>query len=147
MKKTKQFLSALICLILIISTAFFCNGCKKESENDNETTTQANSVDISVIGSGKTVFYFTAVDEIGNETKWEVHTDKETVGEALTDEKLIFGEDGPYGLYVKTVNGITLSYEESGYYWAFYEGDDYALKGVELTEIEDGKEYSFRAQK
>ena len=62
-------------------------------------------------------------------------------------EGIIEGEDGPYGLYVKTVNGITLDYDKDGLYWAFYENDEYALTGVDLTKITEGQTYAFRPQK
>ena len=60
------------------------------------------------------------VDADGNETNFVVSTDKETVGDALLELNLIEGEEGDYGLYVKTVNGITADYDTDGTYWAFY---------------------------
>jgi hypothetical protein len=68
------------------------------------------------------------------------------VGEALLDEKLIAGEEGPYGLYVKTVNGITLDYDKDGYYWSFYIDGEYGLTGVDQTEITNGAAYAFKAE-
>ena len=68
------------------------------------------------------------------------------MGEALIEEELIAGEEGPYGLYVKTVNGITLDYDKDGKYWSFYVGEDYAITGVDQTEITDGAVYSFKAE-
>jgi len=65
------------------------------------------------------------------------------VGAALIKEGLIEGEEGPYGLYVKVVNGITAIYEEDGSYWAFYEDGEYALAGVDQTQIDPEVHYSF----
>ena len=79
--------------------------------------------------------------------EFEIHTDKKTVGEALLDVGLIAGEEGEYGLFVKTVNGITVDYEEDGAYWAFYIGDEYATTGVDATDIEEGASYSFKIEK
>ena len=76
-----------------------------------------------------------------------IHTDAKTLGETLLAHKLIEGEDGPYGLYVKKVNGITADYDVDGTYWAFYEGDDYGMTGVDLTEIEAGATYAFKVSK
>ena len=76
-----------------------------------------------------------------------ITSDAETVGQALLDEELIAGEDSQYGLYVKTVNGLTLDYDKDGAYWAFYVNGEYATSGVDSTEIEDGQTYSFRAEK
>ena len=75
-----------------------------------------------------------------------IKTDKETVGEALLENGLIAGEDGQYGLYVKTVNGITLDYDKDGKYWAFYEENTYANQGVDSTPIKEGGVYTFKPE-
>ena len=98
------------------------------------------------MGKGATVFTFTVTDLEGKETSFEIHTDKKTVGEALMEHKLIEGEDGPYGLYVKTVNGVTVDYDKEGKYWAFYINGEYGMTGVDVTEIETGATYSFKAE-
>ena len=74
-------------------------------------------------------------------------SEAKTVGEALMAEGLIAGEDGPYGLYVKTVDGLTLDYDKDGMYWAFYINGEYGMSGCELTNIEDGASYAFKAEK
>ena len=56
---------------------------------------------------------------------------------------LITGDPGPYGLYVMKVNGIEAIYEEDGSYWAFYENEQYALAGVDQTNIDPDVAYSF----
>ena len=81
------------------------------------------------------------------ETKFEIHTDKKTVGEALLEVKLIEGEDGPYGLYVKKVNGITADYDVDQTYWAFYINGEVAMTGVDVTDVEGGATYSFKVAK
>ena len=86
------------------------------------------------------------VDKEGNETPFEIHTDKETVGDALAELGLIDGEEGDYGLYVKTVNGITADYDKDGVYWAFYVNDEYAPSGVDSTVITEGNHYSFKVE-
>ncbi len=70
-----------------------------------------------------------------------VKTDAETVGAALLDEKLIAGEDSTYGLYVKTVNGITADYDTDKAYWAFYVDGQYAMSGVDTTTIDESVVY------
>ena len=126
----KKALSVVLCVVLIAAMALFVTGCG----NDGDAA------------AGTKTFTFQVVDADGNETTYEITTDAATVGEALLAEGLIDGEQGDYGLYVKTVTGITLDYEPDGKYWAFYEGDEYALTGVDTTEITDGAVYSFRAE-
>lgn len=83
----------------------------------------------------------------GGKVTFTVKTDADTVGKALLDQGVIAGEDSSYGLYVKTVNGITLDYDTDGMYWAFYINGEYAQTGVDATGVEDGAVYAFRAEK
>ena len=57
---------------------------------------------------------------------------------------MIDGDMGAYGLYVKTVNDITVDFDKDGKYWAFYIDGEYATKGVENTDITPGATYSLR---
>lgn len=148
--KFKRILSIILCIVIVAAISLFALGCtdKNDTETDSAQTTVSNvSETPEVIGQGEKKFFFIAEDKEGKETKWEVHSDEDTVGKALIAEGIIEGEDGPYGLYVKTVNGITLDYDKDGLYWAFYENDEYALTGVDQTEITEGQTYAFRPQK
>ena len=148
-KAARKWLSFILCLALIAAIALTAMGCDQAKTPETPETTVAGeeTAHLTVKGEGATVFYFNVVDKDGNETKFEIHTDKTIVGDALLALGLIAGEDGPYGLYVKTVNGITADYETDGTYWAFYEGDDYGMTGVDLTEIKDGATYAFKVSK
>ena len=77
----------------------------------------------------------------GSEKSFTYHTDEEYLGAVLLSEGLIAGEEGAYGLYIITVDGEDAIYEESGAYWALYEGDDYAMQGVGATPVNDGGQY------
>ncbi len=167
MKSTnKKLKSLLIMTVLIFALAFSIIGCKKNDEADNSKenpkTTEAtnsnnsddkadnsknDSADDNVLGEGKTKFNFTVVDKAGDETTFEIHTDKKTVGDALLEHKLIEGEEGDYGLYVKKVNGILADYDKDQTYWAFYIDGEYAMTGVDKTDIEEGKTYTFKVEK
>lgn len=111
------------------------------------TTDADTQTDVTVLGEGEKTFAFTVVDADGNETAFEIHTDGETVGEALLSLGVIAGDDGDYGLYVKEVNGITADYDVDGTYWAFYVNGEYASTGVDQTAVADGDSYSFKVEK
>ena len=121
------------------------DGGTATSDDTSESGTTAS--DMTVKGSGATMFYFNVVDGDGNTQKFEIHTDETVVGDALLSLGLIQGEDGPYGLYVKKVNGITADYEVNGTYWAFYIGEEYGMTGVDMTEIIPGTTYAFKVSK
>lgn len=76
-----------------------------------------------------------------------IHTDKKTVGEALLEHKLIDGDEGPYGLYVKVVNGITADFDEDQTYWAFYIDGELAMTGVDMTDIDESAAYRLERTK
>lgn len=151
MTNFKKALSLFVCIVLIAAMALFTAGC-----NDNNNTaggteapssSESSSAGKTVLGDGATVFDFTVVDKDGKETAFEIHTDKKTVGDALLELKLIAGDAGDYGLYVKTVNGITVDYDTDKMYWAFYENGNYAMSGVDTTKIVTGTKYEFRVEK
>ena len=147
----KRITSWLLCMMLVVAMAFTTVGCntKKQNSNQQPITEAPVSEDIStnILGEGQTTFLFTVVDKDGNETNFEIHTDKTIVGEALLDVDLIAGDESEFGLYVKTVNGITADYDVDKTYWAFYVNGEYAMSGVDTTTIEEGSSYSFKVEK
>lgn len=77
----------------------------------------------------------------GSSKTFTYHTDAEMLGEVLLAEGLVQGEDGPYGLYIDTVDGEEAVYEEDGAYWALTIGGEYATTGVDSTPIRDGDSF------
>lgn len=76
-----------------------------------------------------------------------VKTDKDTVGEALIEHSLIEGDESQYGLYVKKVNGILADYDIDQSYWSFYINGEYAMSGVDTTNIDTGATYKLEYTK
>ena len=150
--KTKIFSKKLLVTLLVVLIAVMAliiTGCTNNSQDEPTTTEPVQTTEQTsaiVKGEGKNAFVFIAVDLDGNSTHYMIKTDKETVGEALLENDLISGEDGQYGLYVKTVNGITLDYDKDGKYWAFYEENAYANQGVDQTPIKEGGVYTFKPE-
>lgn len=139
----KKLLISLLSLALVATMVLFCSACKSEEANP-DTSSVVSTVEV---GEGATAFVLEVTDKEGVKACFNVKTDKTTVGEALLEEKLIAGEDSAYGLYVKTVNGVTCDFDTDGYYWAFYVDGEYATSGVDTTNIEQGKTYGLKAQK
>lgn len=145
----KTVLSLILCVVLFAAMALMVGCGDKEFETPTDTSSVAVPVTPATIvkGEGETVFTFEVTDQNNNFTQFEIHTNKTVVGEALEELGLISGEEGQYGLYVKTVNGIPLDYEKDGLYWAFYENGEYAAAGVDKTTIDPGTIYMFKAAK
>ena len=120
-------LSRVLLLVLIAVMALSTVACG--GNTDPETPATAKTFTFEVVAADGTITTFT------------VTTEKETVGEALLDEGLIEGEEGPYGLYVKKVNGILADYDVDQTYWAFYINGEMAMTGVDMTLISEGNVY------
>lgn len=108
---------------------------------DGATYSFVKTVSYTELGEGATKFYFTAQDVDGTVTKYLIHTDATTVGEALVALELIAGDESEWGLYVTTVNGISADWDNEKSYWAFYIDGEYAQTGVDATELTDGATY------
>lgn len=145
---SKKLFSTILCAIWIVSMAMVATGCSGNAGKEDVAASGGQTVweDGSILGEGSKQFPLTVVDQEGNETKFEIHTEQETVGEALVEIGLISGEEGEYGLYVKTINGVTADYDKDGVYWAFYINGEYATAGVDATAIEEGNSYSFKIE-
>ncbi|MBR6344947.1 MAG: DUF4430 domain-containing protein, partial [Lachnospiraceae bacterium] len=108
-------------------------------------TTEAIT-DGAEFGEGDKSFTLEVTGEDANVISCVVYTNASTVGEALTELNLIDGDDSDYGLFVKSVNNMTYNYETDGKYWAFYVDGEYAVNGVDDTEITDGSTYAFKVE-
>ena len=147
--RTKKILSLILLLVLSAAIALSAFGCDDKKDDGSITTVTTTPPDdnTNVRGEGATSFTFTVKTKAGEEKTFTVKTDKTIVGEALQDAGLISGEEGQFGLYVKVVDGETLDYATDGKYWAFYVDGEYAPKGVDTTEIEAGKVYTFKPER
>ncbi|MBR6777184.1 MAG: DUF4430 domain-containing protein [Clostridia bacterium] len=135
----KSILLTLMAVLVILSFA----SCK---ESPTGLWADATYTEDTVLGEGDTTFTL-AVTAEEKTVKFTISTDKETLGEALTDLELIDGEMGDYGLYITEVNGMTLVYETDGMYWSVTENGEYAMTGVDGITLQDGGEYGLVAAK
>lgn len=140
----RNSLSKLLCIVLIVAMALCLGGCGKKTAVEYSTDVIENG---KTYGSGAKEFSYKVVDPDGNEVSATIKTDKNSVGEALAELNLIAGETNEYGLYVKSVNNITLDWDKDAMYWGLYVNGEYALTGIDLTEIENGAEYMLKAEK
>ncbi len=138
----KLLIIGIICLIIALGFSFSLY----DKLGGTPDAISENKFQSGNIGQGEKSFELSVIDLDDKETKFTVHTDKETVGEALVDAELISGEPGPYGMYVKTVNGTTLDYDINGKYWAFYINGEYSTSGVDKTIIEKDTVYTLIAE-
>ena len=141
MKKTIQSTVTVILALIFIVALVSCDTVEKTGVWENATYRKDTE-----LGSGaKTVVVEVKAED--QQVTFTIKTDKDTVGAALLEHGLIAGEEGAYGLYIKQVNGITADYDVDQTYWSFYINGEYAMTGVDTTNIEEGVTYSLERTK
>lgn len=133
MKKTITLSISLLLILMLCLTA--CNTVDAEGLWENATYRR----DMTFGNGAKTVTVAVKVEE--QSVTFTLKTDEEYLGDALIEHELIAGEEGPYGLYVKQVNGITADYDTDGAYWALIKDGDYCSYGVDSAKLTDGDSY------
>lgn len=143
---------AIACVIALSSLAA-CNGNGTSSKSDLGSASTA-SVDKNSTGLWKNAKYKEDT-EIGIGAKtvkvevkandgavtFTIHTDADTLGKALLDNKLVEGDNGEFGLYIKKVNGIAADYNKDKAYWALSKDGAYSETGADSINIADGEHY------
>jgi len=90
---------------------------------------------------GEATFTVIVVHKDGTEKTFTYTTTEPYVGPVLTADGLLEGNDGPYGLEITKVDGEQAIYAEDNAYWAVYEGEEYAMQGIDTTPVVDGATY------
>ena len=139
---TRKLLSLILVFVLIAAAAL--TGCSGKPAETTEAPAQ--TLPITEVGEGASNFELTIVDKDGVTHLYRVHTNVGMMGEALTEVGLIDGEQGPYGLYIKSVLGQTLDFETDGMYWSFYVNGEYAQTGVDQIPVEHEAHYMLKAE-
>ena len=133
MKKTSIF-------FMVIVLCFAILGCNSPKSDTTGLWDDAFHTEDTELGEGSKTL-LVRVEAEGNSILFTIHTDAKTVGEALTDNNLISGDEGAYGLYVKEVNGIIADYDVDQTYWAFNKNGKPMPTGVDQAEFTDGEEF------
>ena len=135
----KRTIKQSIALILSLTFILFLASCSTAPEASNLWENATYQSDMQFGEGSKTVVVEVIAEE--KTITFTIKTDRSIVGDALTDHGLISGEEGAYGMYIKSVNGITADYDVDQAYWAFNINGEYAMTGVDTTEIADGTTY------
>lgn len=150
---------SILSLLCVLAAALLClsscgAGSEKETPSDagtavttaaDETSAPAGQADAEAVklGEGDNNFAFAVTFEDGSVKNYDISTNETTVGAALVALGLIDGEQGEFGLYVKSVDGVSADYTTDGAYWSFTVDGETAMAGVDMTDIVSGSSYGF----
>ncbi len=133
----KKLLTLLLALTMLLSLAACGTSNQQESTaGTTETITQGTTEENTLMK-----FTVTVVHADGASKDFTYETDEEFVGPVLEKAGLIKGNMGAYGLEITEVDGEKAVYSEDNAYWAVYEGEEYALQGIDTTPVKDGGVY------
>ena len=141
----KKLLAILFALLLVFGMAA-CAAEPAETTGATETSavpTENGDVanEENYLEEGLMEFTLIVVHKDGATKEFRFQTADKYVGMVLKAEGLIKGNDGPYGLEITEVDGESAVYERDKAYWALYEGEEYALQGIDTTEVAHGAIY------
>ena len=139
MTNRKKILSVVSLFVLLAVTALSVISC---GQNNQTTPTDSEAIvtdaPVSAEQNGEVTITVQVTDNEGKTTDYQITTAETTLRGALEQEKLVEGEESEYGLYIKTVAGVTADYDTDGSYWALYQGDEYLMTSADTTPIADG---------
>lgn len=134
-KMKKRILAITMTVIMLLCLV----SCAKPTETDAIWENALYTEDTELGEGAKTVKVEVKAGE--KSVVFTIKTDEAILGDALIANGIIEGEEGPYGLYIKKVNGILADYDVDQHYWGFYQNGEYMLTGVDMTEFADGESY------
>lgn len=88
---------------------------------------------------GKTIAVQVVLLE-GEPSDYTIQTDEEYLRGALESIDLIEGSESEYGLFVTTVNGVTVD-DSKQQWWCFTQDGEMLMTGVDTTPIADGDHF------
>lgn len=121
-KRTVIALGALICVAAVFVGAYFATR--------------------GAVSEGSKTLTIEIVHGDGQTKEFTIRTDAEYLGQALMEnEKLgVIGEDGPYGLYIKEVDGEKAS-DADQTFWSVSLSGESLMVGADQQPIADGEHY------
>lgn len=129
---TNRAIAAILALICLLSMALTLVSCSANGDKNESETGTPITITLTVTGPD------------GTSKEHTVNTDSsKNLRQALEGAGLISGDEGPYGLYVKVVDGITADYDIDGSWWGLYKGGEMLMTGVDSTPIADGDHFEF----
>lgn len=139
-------LAAVLAMVAVMTFSLASCGSDKEPVDTNDKIeTPADS------GGDTEKLIAITVDVIhadGSTKSFDIScADGATLRAALESVDLIEGDEGPFGLYVKVVDGERADYDADGAYWGFTQNGEYMMSGVDTIFVKDGDRFEIKYTK
>ncbi len=144
-EKTMKKVTRITLIVLALITVISLVACDSNVEQTG-VWEEAFYLSDQTFGKGEKTIKLEVIAEEQSIT-FTVKTDKETLADALTEHNLIEGTEGPFGLYIKKVNGITADYDTDGYYWSITKDGVLSSVGADGITVENGDRYELTRAK
>ena len=144
--ENRRIINRIVCFIVISLLCVSMTGCKKETAETASLWDNAVYSEDKTFGNGKKTIQLEVKAEEKSVT-FTIKTDADNLEEALVKHKLIEGEDGPYGLYIKKVDGIIADYDADQTFWSLCQEGNPLMTGAKDTKINDGDKFQFIREK
>ncbi len=131
-KKTQAVLIGTILLALLLGAVYFLNR-PRTAEGTKHITVEVT-------------------DDHGQTTRYEENTDSQYLAAALEEltknsSFTMETQDGDYGLYITSVNGLTADFSKDQSYWAVYVNGEYGSYGISEQPVTDKDVYTLAYEK
>ena len=95
---------------------------------------------------GENAVTIQVLDDKKNLVSYEINTDAEYLRQAMEQcQGLTFiGSEGPYGLVLLTINGVTADYDKDQAWWSIYVNNELGNYGVDQQPVNDGDTFSLQ---
>lgn len=92
------------------------------------------------VSEGEKAIMIQIIDNHNHAETYNFQTDAEYLRQAMEQCKgLTFvGSEGPYGLVLLTINGVTADYDKDQAWWSIYVNDELGNYGVDQQPVTDG---------
>ena len=150
--KNKNNLLRLFSLVAVLAmVAVMCFSLVSCGKNETKDPQNSGTEDVLDTNNAETPdnsedekisIQVTVVHGDGTSKVFDVETvEGATLRSALDSVDLVQGDEGPFGLYVKTVDGERADYDRDGAYWSFEQNGAVMMEGIDSVKVGDGDKF------
>ena len=125
----------LLLLLVVVLAALLLAGCSTPAPGSSAVS------DVSSKAAVEKRFTLTVVHRDGSEKEFALTTEQQYLGAELQAAGLIEGEEGQYGLFIKTVDGETAD-DSKQEWWCLTKDGEMTETGIDTTPVTDGDTFA-----